>query len=104
MEKYKIIIFPAAKQDLIDIIEYLNKYLNTLSPQAAIRQYDEIVEKIGSLAEIPSRCPLLKSNELRQKGYRALIVNNYLVFCIINKDTVEIRRILYGRRQYEFLL
>jgi toxin ParE1/3/4 len=69
-----------------------------------LRQYDEIVEKIGNFAEIPARCPLLKSNELRQKGYRALVVNNYLVFYIIKGDTIEIRRILYGRRQYEFLL
>jgi addiction module RelE/StbE family toxin len=101
MEKYKVIIFPAAKQDLTDIIEYLN----TLSPEAAIRPYDEIVEKIISLSEMSTRCPLLKTNELRYKGYRALLVNNYLVFYIISGgNTVEIRRILYGRRQYEFLL
>lgn len=101
MEKYKVIIFPAAKQDLMEIIEYLN----TLSSGVAIRQYDEIVEKIGSLSEMPTRCPLLKSNELRNKGYRALVVNNYLVFFIISSgNTVEIRRILYGRRQYECLL
>ncbi len=100
MAKYKVIIFPAAKQDLTDIIEYLN----TLSLEAAIKQYDEIVQKINRLSEMPTRCPLLKTNELRHKGYRALLVNNYLVFFIISGDnTVEIRRILYGRRQYEFL-
>lgn len=101
MDKYKVIIFPAAKQDLMEIIEYLN----TQSAEVAIRQYDEIIEKIGSLSEMPVRCPLLKTNELRNKGYRALVVNNYLVFFIIsNGNTVEIRRILYGRRQYDFLL
>jgi toxin ParE1/3/4 len=101
MERYKVIIFPAAKQDLMEIIEYLN----TLSSEAALKQYDEIIEKIKSLSEMPARCPLLKSNELRNKGYRALVVKNYLVFFIINTgNTVEIRRILYGRRQYEFLL
>jgi plasmid stabilization system protein ParE len=101
MEKFKEIIFPAAKQDLVEIIEYLN----TLSSEVAIKQYDEIIEKINSLAEMPARCSLLKSNELRYKGYRVLAVNNYLVFFIIsNGNTVEIRRLLYGRRQYEFLL
>ncbi|HEX3046441.1 MAG TPA: type II toxin-antitoxin system RelE/ParE family toxin [Bacillota bacterium] len=101
MEKFKVIIFPAAKQDLMEMIEYLN----TLSSEVAIKQYDEIIEKINSLSEMPARCPLLKSNELRYKGYRVLVVNNYLVFFIIsNGNTVEIRRILYGRRQYEFLL
>ena len=31
MEHYKVTIYPAAKQDLLDIIDYLN----TLSPEAA---------------------------------------------------------------------
>lgn len=100
MEKHKVIIFPVAKQDLTEIIDYLNM----LSPEVALRRYDEIVEKIGSLAEMPARCALLKSSELRQKGYRALIVYDYMVFYIINGNTVEIRRILHGCRQYEFLL
>jgi plasmid stabilization system protein ParE len=100
MKKYKLIIFPAAKQDLLDIIEYLN----TLSHDAALKQYDATIDKIGSLSEMPERCPLLKTAELRSKGYRALIVDNYMVFYVIKGNTVEIRRILYGRRQYEFLL
>ena len=100
MEKYKLLIFPRAKQDLQDIVDYVNE----LSPNAALKLYDEIVEGIGSLTQIPMRCPLLKSSVLRAKGYRVLVVNNYLVFYVVNVKTVEIRRILYVRRQYEFLL
>ena len=36
MESYKVKIYPAAKQDLLDIVDYLN----TLSPDAALRYYD----------------------------------------------------------------
>ena len=36
MERYKVKIYPAAKQDLLDIIDYLN----TLSPDVALRYYD----------------------------------------------------------------
>lgn len=46
MEKYKLRIFPSAKQDLLKIVEYVNQ----LSPQAAFNLYDEIVECIGSLS------------------------------------------------------
>jgi len=100
MEKYRLLLFPSAKQDLQDIVDYVNK----LSPDAALKLYDEIVEGIGSLSQMPMRCPLMKSPVLRAKGYRALIVHNYLVFYVVNGNQVEIRRILYGRRQYEFLL
>lgn len=100
MEKYRLLLFPSAKQDLQDIVDYVNE----LSPDAALKLYDEIVEGIGSLSQMPERCPLMKSPVLRAKGYRTLIVHNYLVFYVVNGQQVEIRRILYGRRRYEFLL
>ena len=100
MEEYNIKILPLAKQDLLDIIDYLN----TLSAQAAIRQYDSIIEKIGCLMVMLDRCPLIKLPQLRQRGYRVLIVDNYSVFFIVSGDTVEVRRILYGRRKYECFL
>ena len=100
MEQYKVKIFPTAQSDLRDIAEYLN----TLSPDAAIRYYDLIIEKVGTLTTMPERCPLAKDTQLRLRGYRTLLVKNYIVFYVINGKTVEIRRILYARRQYEGLL
>ena len=100
MVKYKVRISKSAKRDLEEIIEYLN----TLSQIAALKQYDHIIEKISSLSEMPDRCTLLKNPYLQVKGYRTLIVDNYLVFFIIKGDTVQIRRILYGRRNYEWML
>lgn len=100
MGKYKIRIYSHAKTDLKDIVSYLN----TLSPQAALRYYDMIVEKISSLVEMPERCPFVRDIALKAKSYRCLIVENYLVFFIIKADTVQIRRIIYGKRNYEWLL
>ncbi len=97
---YKVKIYKVAQQDMRDIAEYLN----TLSPQAAIKYYDKIVEGISSLANMPKRIPLVKDTTLRLRGYRTLIVGSYIVFFAVKGDTVEIRRILYGRRQYEVLL
>ena len=100
MDRYKVKIYPAAQMDLNNIVSYLN----TLSPQAAIRYYDLLVEKIGSLVEIPERCPFVRDIALKAKGYRYLIVENYLVFFVVKGDTVQIRRILYNKRQYKRLL
>lgn len=38
------------------------------------------------------------------KGCRCLVVENYLVFFVVKDDTVQNRRILYGKRNYEWLL
>ena len=100
METYKVRIFPAAKQDLLDIIDYLN----TLSPDAALRIYDKITAEIMSLSQMPERCPRPRDLALAAKGYRYLIVEKYLVFYVVEHDTVQVRRILYGRRNYQQIL
>jgi len=102
MVQYKLRILPAAQRDLREIVEYVN----TLSEQAALRLYDEIIAGIASLTEMPQRCALLKAPELRAKGYRSLRVKNYMVFYVIQEDKarVQIRRILYAKRQFESLL
>ena len=100
MESYRVRIYPAAKRDLLEIIDYLN----TLSQDAAHRYYDLLTEQIARLAHLPERCPKPKDLALAAKGYRYLIVKDYLVFYLISGDTVQIRRILYGRRDYRSLL
>ncbi len=97
---YSVKIFNAAKHDLKDIVDYLNR----LSPQTAIKYYDLILEQIGSLANMPKRCPLVKDTQLRLRGYRCLNIKNYIVFYTIKGNIVQVRRILYARREYEWML
>lgn len=100
MEHYNVRIFPTAKQDLLDIIGYLN----TLSPETAQKYYDLLIAEIASLSELPERCPHPKDLALKAKGYRYLLVKNYLVFYVVSGKTVQIRRILYARRDYRSFL
>ncbi len=100
MEKYKIRIYPTAKKDLQEVVSYLN----TLSPDIALRYYDLLVERILGLSQMPERCPHPRDLALAAKGYRYLLVENYLVFFVVVDDTVQIRRILYARRDYRALL
>jgi toxin ParE1/3/4 len=45
-----------------------------------------------------------KIQGLAEKGYRMLVIDDYLVFYVLLGDeTVEIRRILSGKRDYRFL-
>ena len=101
MEKlYEVRIYPSAKQDLLEIIDYLN----TLSADTALGYYDLLTEQIQSLERMPERCPVPRNAFLKAKGYRYLIVKNYLVFFVVVEDVVQIRRILYKRRNYLDLL
>ena len=99
MEEYNVIISPAAQNDFLDIVEHLD----TLSPEDATRYYELFMEKTGMLATTPESCPLARDTQLRLRGYRMLPIENYIVFYVINAKTVELRRILYARRQYERL-
>lgn len=76
MEQYDVRIFPTAQQDLMDVIDYLN----TLSKEAALNSYDRLVSEIASLSTMPERCPRPRDLALAAKGYRYLVVGNYLVF------------------------
>ena len=100
MEQYEIRIFPTAKQDLLDVIDSLN----TLSRDSALKCYDRLVSEIASLSTMPERCPRPRDLALAAKGYRYLVVGNYLVFYVVAGNTVQIRRILYARRDYKKLL
>ena len=51
MDVYKVKIYPAAKRDLQQIVDYLN----TLSAQAALRYYDLLVEQISSRSAAQDR-------------------------------------------------
>ena len=100
METYNVRIYLSAKRDLEEIIDYLN----TLSKEAALKYYDILVQEIGSLSHMPGRCPHPRDIALAAKGYRFLTVKNYLVFYVVIGDTVQIRRILYAKRDYVHLL
>jgi plasmid stabilization system protein ParE len=100
METYKLRILPSAQEDMPKMV----KYVNTLSSKAALNLYDEMIDGIGSLTQMPLRCPLLKIPKLRAKGYRALLVKNYMVLFVVLNRTVQIRRILYAKRQFTSLL
>lgn len=101
MPKRVINLTIAAEQDLAGIVEYIAHD----NPFAALKLADEIQESILRLEDFPLSGVIPKNRRLSRQGYRFLLVQDYLVFYIlINAQTVEIRRIISGKRQYQFLL
>jgi hypothetical protein len=52
---------------------------------------------------MPERCPFVRDVALKAKDYQYLIVEKNLVFFVMKADPVQIRRIIYDKRNYEWL-
>lgn len=101
MPKYLISITGSAEQDLAGIVDYIAND----NPAAALKQAENIERSILKLEDFPTIGLIPKNRRLIRQGHRILIVDNYLVFYVLmDNETVEIRRIISGKRDYKFLL
>ena len=99
-EKYQVLIYPKAESDLSDIGDYFENVLKS-SPN---KLFGKILDHISFLETDPLIHPLAQDDVLRSKGYRFIPVDNFLIFYIVKENTIQIHRILFGRRQYTTLL
>ncbi|CAM4182861.1 MAG: type II toxin-antitoxin system RelE/ParE family toxin [Paenibacillus macerans] len=98
-KKYKIEYLPIAEEDLSEIIQYI--MLD--NPDAAFLMANKLDQTISILEIFPNNKSIPNDLRLQALNYRMLIVDPYIVFCVVNDETVEIRRILHGKRKYNFL-
>lgn len=89
-----------AQRDLAGIIDASAED----SAKAAAKFIEEIDDRIGMLARHLRMGVVPKDPMLKSKGYRMLVVGNYLIFYVILENRIEIRRVLHAKRNYRFLL
>jgi addiction module RelE/StbE family toxin len=99
-EKYQVLYLSIAQKDLIEIVDYIAGD----NPQAARKFIDEIDTKAGNLTSHPFIGTVPRDQVLKSKGYRYLVIGNYLVFYVVDAKVVEIRRILHLKRDYRNIL
>jgi addiction module RelE/StbE family toxin len=94
----------SAQRDVLDIARYI--YAELSAPKAALEMVDKLDDGMRSLETNPNRHALVRDDRLAAKGYRALPVQDYLVFYKVNeqKMLVDIVRILYNRRDWVNLI
>jgi len=102
MKGYKIVDMPLAQADIRTILDYLD----TFSLDIALKYAEFFDDAISSLSTMPERCPFVRNESLKAKGYRWLSVRNYTIFFTIDEsaNVVRIERILYSRREYDVIL
>ena len=100
MSFYKIRYLKTAQKDLDDIFTYVAKD-NPGAAASLLENFDQTIIRLAVNPEL-GRVPL--DDRLKMMGYRMLIIQRYLVFYVVKKRTVQIRRIVHGARRYAFLL
>ena len=98
----KLLISPEAKQDLLEIKEYISNELD--SPIAAKNVTDKIIKQISTLSDLPKIGTMLSSIINMETGYRFLVCGSYTAFYRYIDNTVFVDRILYGKRDFMRIL
>ena len=101
-KKYKIRFMPLAIQDISEITDYIADVLG--APQAAYDLLTKIDEAVEPLEQFPFAFPAYKDAAFAKLGYRIRPVDNYLLFYVVAGNAVEIRRVIYAKRNLPDLL
>ena len=102
MGKYTLRYLPLAKQDLSKIVNYIQN--NLKNPIAAENTLSKIEAAILERLESPESFAVWQSKKQRPYPYRKINVGNYTVWYVVIDHIMEVRRILYSRRDEETLI
>lgn len=98
--EYTIRLLQAAEEDFKEIISYIALD----DPSAAEVVAGKIEKSLSYLSAHPFMGKIPDEKELAGMGYRFLVVQNYLIFYIAERQTVWVHRIIHGARDYISLL
>lgn len=99
-DKYQIRLLRVAEEDFNEIISFIADD----NPNVASSIANKIEKNIELLSENPKLGRIPRDEDIRNLGYRYIIVQNYIVFYTIEERTIFIHRILHGARNYKTLL
>lgn len=95
-KRYKLSILPLFEDDLNEIVDYITIRLK--NPIAAQNLVDEVERAIYDRLTCAEAFQQYHSVREREYPYYCIQVKNFSIFYVVIGDTMEVRRILYGRR------
>ena len=98
MEKkeYKLRYLPLFEEDLSEIVDYMQYRLQ--NPAAAESFVDEVEQAILDRLPFAEAFEPYHSAKERRYPYYRIHIKNFTVFYVVIGDIMEVRRILYSRR------
>ena len=99
---YELRILPLFEDDLNEIVDYITYRLqNPIAAEALVDEVEKAIYERLSCAE--SFAPYLSSRE-RKYPYYPIPVKNFIIFYVVIGNTMEVRRIIYSRRNLTHLI
>lgn len=95
---YKLRFLPLFEDDLNEIVDYITFELQ--NPTAAERLVDDVQQAIMERLPFAESFEPYRSSRNRKYPYYRIPVKNYTIFYVVIGDTMEVRRILYSRRDW----
>ena len=94
------------------IIKYSNTFINQFTSIlsyiknnlknkiAADNFYKEVIKEIEIRSNNPESFEVYKSSKKRKRKYYRIYVKNYTIFYVVIGNKMEVRRIIYSRRNF----
>jgi toxin ParE1/3/4 len=93
----------ALEVKLLRLAEILS-FVAADNPNAAAWLLDSFESKLPLLTTSPVMGVNPSEKSLSELGYRYLVLDNYLVFYVVEEQAVVVHRIIYGARDYKRVL
>ena len=97
-KRYELRILPLFEEDLNGIVDYICYDLQ--NPMAARDMVDAVEKAIYERLDCAEAFEQYHSAKERQYPYYRIQVKNYTVYNVVIDDIMEVRRILYSRRDF----
>jgi plasmid stabilisation system protein len=94
MKSYAVQITEEALSDMEALYSYIAVRLK--APENAMKQYNRIADAIVSLKQFPDRFAYVELEPEYSMGIHRMLVDHFVVFYVIDNDTVTVTDVLYG--------
>ena len=101
-QSYKLTFLPLFEEDLLKVTDYITNTLQNSS--ASHRLVDDIELAIVKRLERPLSFAPYQSLKIRNHPYYRIHVRNFSIFYVVIDDTMEVRRLLYSKRNIDELI
>ena len=94
--RYKLSILPLFEDDLNEIVDYITYRLR--NPLAAEHLVDEVERALEDRLDYAESFEPYRSSRERKYPYYRIQVKNFSIFYVVIGNTMEVRRMIYSRR------
>ena len=101
-QTFKLTFLPLFEEDLLEVTDYITNTLQ--NPSSIHRLVDDIELAIVKRLEMPLSFAPYQSSKIRNYPYYRINVRNFSIFYVVIDDAMEVRRLLYSKRNIDELL